>query len=331
MTTFKQIRGLSQVKNYLQKALYNQQISHAYILSGETGSGKHSVAAAFAAALLCENRTDDACGTCPSCVQAASGNHPDIIWVTHEKPASISVDDIRQQVNRSVAIRPYSGTHKVYIIPDGEMMTTQAQNALLKTIEEPPEYVVIILLTTNEQMLLPTITSRCVTLPLRPVSRRAVKNYLMEEYRLPDYEAGICANFAQGNIGKAVKLATQENFSAIKNQVIALARYIGDMSVNQAVEGIKNYKEYKIEIQDFLDFLAVWYRDILLFKTTLDANEVIFHDQLSAIMHQANDCSYDGLEKILQAIDTAKIRLAANVNFDLTMELLVLTIKENIA
>lgn len=109
----------------------------------------------FAMTLLCETRDNEPCGKCHSCKQAESGNHPDIIRVTHEKPNSISVDDIRTQVNNTVDIKPYQGPYKVYIIPQADMMTPQAQNAILKTIEEPPSYAVFLLLTENAETLLP--------------------------------------------------------------------------------------------------------------------------------------------------------------------------------
>ena len=117
---------------------------------------------------------------CHSCKQALSGNHPDLIYVTHEKPASIGVDDIREQINDTIQIRPYSSYYKIYIVDEAEKMTVQAQNALLKTIEEPPSYAVIILITTNQEAFLPTILSRCVQLKLKPLKDFTVKSYLTE-------------------------------------------------------------------------------------------------------------------------------------------------------
>ena len=107
------------------------------------------LAGLFAKTLQCEAGGTDPCGTCRSCIQCDSGNQPDIIWVTHEKPTVISVDDIREQVNNDIIIKPYSSRYKIYIIPEAELMNPQAQNALLKTIEEPPEYAITMLLTNN--------------------------------------------------------------------------------------------------------------------------------------------------------------------------------------
>lgn len=209
-------------------------------------------------------------------------------------------------------------------------MTVQAQNAILKTIEEPPEYAVIILLTDNEQGFLDTIRSRCVLIQLKPVPDEQVKKYLMEHVEIPDYQADICAAFAQGNIGKAERLATSEDFNAIKASAMKLIRKAGTMSISDIIEYVKEVQDYKISIQDYLDILALWYRDMVYFKATKDVNGIIFQDELRTIRETVKLCSYEGVEEVMQAIETAKTRLAANVNFDLTMELLFLVIKENI-
>ena len=151
MPGFKDIIGHKREIEHLEKAISTGKVSHAYIFSGEKGTGKLTLANAFAMALQCTGEGEKPCGTCHSCHQAASGNHPDIIHITHEKPNSIGVDDVRDQLVGDVQIRPYNGKYKIYIMPDAEKMTVQAQNAILKTIEEPPEYAVIILLTDNEQ------------------------------------------------------------------------------------------------------------------------------------------------------------------------------------
>ena len=137
MGSFKDVVGHRDVIQYLQNAIAENRVSQAYIVNGERGTGKKMLAKLFAMALLCEEHGPEPCNKCHSCVQAESNNHPDIIWVTHEKPGSIGVDDVRTQINNTVAIKPYQGPYKVYIIPEADIMTVQAQNALLKTIEEP--------------------------------------------------------------------------------------------------------------------------------------------------------------------------------------------------
>lgn len=329
MGSFKDVVGHKDILKYISSAVENNRVSHAYILNGERGSGKKMLANLFAMTLLCETGDNEPCGKCHSCKQAESGNHPDIIRVTHEKPNSISVDDIRTQVNNTVDIKPYQGPYKVYIIPQADMMTPQAQNAILKTIEEPPSYAVFLLLTENAETLLPTINSRCVMLKLRNIKDTLIKKYLMENLEIPDYKADMCTAFAQGNMGRAIMLANSDHFNEIREEAVQLLKHINEMELNEIVAAVKNISVYKLEIIDYLDIIMIWYRDVLLYKATKEIDKVVFKDQLQSIKEQARKSSYEGIELILESLEKAKARLKANVNFDLVMELLFLTIKEN--
>ena len=329
MSGFKDVVGHRDIIGYIQDAVQQNKVSHAYILNGQRGSGKKMLAKLFATTLQCETGKSEPCNECRSCIQANNGNHPDIITVKHEKPGSISVDDIRSQVNGDIMIKPYSSPYKIYIIPEADLLTVQAQNALLKTIEEPPEYAIIFLLTENADSLLPTIRSRCVMLKLRNIKDKLVKKYLMEQLQIPDYQADLCAAFAQGNIGRAVMLAKSEHFNEIKEEAIQLLKYINEKELSEIVSAIKEINKYKLEVTDYLDIITIWYRDVLLYKATKDVGSLVFGDQLKYIKERASKSSYEGIETILESIEKAKVRLKANVNFDLVMELLLLTIKEN--
>lgn len=329
MAGFRDIIGQEQMKEHLCNALSSGKVSHAYVISGEKSSGKEFIAKVFSMALQCERDGAEPCQECGSCKKALSGNHPDIIHITHEKPNTISVEDIRTQVNVSVGIKPYGSGRKVYIVAEAEKMTVQAQNALLKTLEEPPEYVVILLLTSNVNALLSTILSRSVVLNMKPVPDDLVKEYLCGQLHVPDYQAEVCAAFARGNIGKAKALASSEDFEKIKAEALSLLKYIQDMDLTEIVSAVKKITEYKMEINDYLDICAIWYRDALLFKATNDVNHLIFREELQALRRTAQRSSYEGIETIIGALDTAKKRLDSNVNFELVMELLMMTIQES--
>lgn len=330
MRRFADIVGQEHLREHLESAIKMDKVSHAYIINGEKNAGKEFIAKTFAMALQCENRQGvEPCGECHSCKQALSGNHPDIIFITHEKPGSIGVDDIRRQVNNDVAIKPYKGSRKIYIMNEGEKMTVQAQNALLKTLEEPPEYTVLLILAANVDSLLPTILSRCVVLNMKPAKDAQIKKYLMETMEIPDYKADICVAFARGNVGKAKLLANSEEFDKVKEEAITLLKYIKEMELNEIVAAIKKINEYKFDVNDYMDILSIWYRDVLLFKATHDVNHLIFKEEIQHIRKVADKSAYEGIEKIIDALEKSKQRLNANVNFDLTMELLLLTIKEN--
>lgn len=331
MANFSDIIGQDAVKEYFKNAIKYNKVSHAYIINGERSAGKEFIANIFAMALQCENLDEETepCGECHSCKQALSHNQPDIIRVSHEKPNTVGVEDIRTQINRNIAIKPYSSPRKIYIMNEGEKMTPQAQNALLKTLEEPPDYAVILILTTDTSALLPTILSRSIVLTMKPVVDGLVKKYLMDVEKIPDYKADISVSFARGNIGKARILASSEEFDNIKEEATKLLKYINEMEIAEVVAAIKKINEYKLDVNDYLDILSIWYRDVLLFKATNDVNHLIFKEEIKYIRKVADKSAYEGIEAIIEALEKAKSRLNANVNFELTMEMLLLTIKEN--
>lgn len=327
MPKFSDIIGHDRVKQHLQAAIEQNKVSHAYIINGEAGAGKKLTASVFAQALQCEEKGSKPCTRCKSCIQAESGNHPDIIWVTHEK-YSIGVDDIRKQVNNDIGIKPYVSPYKIYIINEADKMTEQAQNAILKTIEEPPEYGIFILLVNNINHMLSTMLSRCVRLDLKAVGEEEITEYLMDRHNVPDYMARLSAQFSQGNIGKAVRYGTSGEFMDIKEEVLHLLKYIDDMKINEIIEAVKKLSQHKLEINDCIDFMQLWFRDVLMLKVTNDPNMLLFKDEYRFLLKQTKDSSYEQIETIIKAMDKAKIRLEANVNFDIAMELMLLTLKE---
>ena len=327
ITGFEEILGNEMVKDHFKKAIANHKISHAYILTGEAGMGRKSIANAFAMTLLCEKGGSEPCMSCHSCKQVMSGNHPDLIYVTHEKPGSIGVDDVREQINDTIMIRPYSSYYKIYIVDEAEKMTVQAQNALLKTIEEPPAYAVIILITTNQEAFLPTILSRCVQMKLKPLKDFTIKNYLTQNLHIAEKDADICAAFARGNLGKAIHLALSDEFRELFQKVMVLVKNVGTMDISMLLDCIREMKEQNFDIGEVLDLMQLWYRDVLMFKVTKDMNLLIFKNEYKMINETGEKVDYAGLEAILAAIDTARTRLNANVNMELAMELLLLTMK----
>ena len=224
---FKGIVGHEDIIAHFKSSIETGNVAHAYIISGDAGSGKKALAYAFAETLECEAGGTEACGTCQSCLQVSTGNYPDIITVTHEKPNLISVDEVRDQLINTIDIKPYKGKYKIYIIPDAELLNVQAQNAMLKTIEEPPAYAVILLLTTNLDKLLETVKSRCLKLQTKPIRERDVLAYLTNVMGLTKEKAYFCLDFAQGNLGKAIKLAGNDEYAAIVDSVVGVYRRDG--------------------------------------------------------------------------------------------------------
>lgn len=327
MKQFSDVLGNDSLVTHFCQALQTNSTVHAYLIGGEKGLGKKLMAGIFAAALLCREQEQRPCGRCDACTKAAAGSHPDINWIIPEKN-SLGVEEIRSRVIDDMSIKPYFGGKKIYIITDAEKMTAQAQNALLKTIEEPASYGVVILLANVEEGILPTITSRCLRLACRPVPTAVLEQYLKQRYQLPDYRASSLAAFARGNIGRAKQLLADEEFEEIRQCLLQLWRHIHEWPLTKVLQTVEEIKPYKGRIAEIFDLMQVWYRDILLYKATGQTEGLLFGDQLSLIQKMAKHSPYEGLERVLQAIVKADERLRANVGFDLTMELLLTVMKD---
>ncbi len=249
MFTFRDIIGHKTIKEHLQQGIRNRQVSHAYIFEGDDGVGKLMTAKTFAAALQCKEGGDEPCGHCISCLQMLSGNQPDVAYITHEK-AKIGVDDIREGLCTPITIKPYAGPYRIFIVDEAEKMNEQAQNALLKTLEEPPEYGIIILLTNNRDAFLQTILSRAVTLAFLPVADSELVPYLMREAQIPDYRARLAAAFAGGSPGKALACADSEEFQKRRDTAVGLMQNLPDMSDERMAVSAKSLAAKKEELED---------------------------------------------------------------------------------
>lgn len=322
MAGFSEVVGHERLVSYFERSLKHRNISHAYLLTGEEGLGKLTLAKAWARALLCEQGTG--CGVCHACKQFQTDNHPDVCYVQHEKPASIGVDDIREQLIADSEIRPYQGAYKIYIVDEAEKMTVQAQNALLKTFEEPPEYVIILLLATREDSMLQTILSRCISLKLRPLQNEQIRSWLMSQKNLDREQAEICTVYARGNMGRAITMAESETYFSMYQEMVQLLQGIHEMGTYQMLSVLKDRKE---ELEAVLDMFGLWFRDVEVFKASGDQSLLIFGQQAQTIAQQAGLYEYRQLEEIHHEIRRTRERLQANVGLELALEMLLLKLK----
>ncbi len=349
MAELTEILGREEMTKHLREAIVREKVSHAYIFSGEPGTGKKTVAKVFAQTLLCEgidkhmHKIGDAvqekayaCGVCDSCKKALAGTNPDIIFIGKEKGKSnISVDDIRGKVVEDAAVKPYKGRYKIYIIKEAQEMSIEAQSALLKTLEEPPEYVVIMLLVSSPDMLLHTIRSRAEQIEVPVLSDEIVEKFLREALEdddtVTDDDIQFAVTFAEGKIGRGMACFQNPHFKALKDDVLNVVLNIKNMSIPEMTACVRKAEGYKDLLLDYyFELMTLWYRDILLFESTRDANGVVYKEYITDISRQASVITYEGLENITEAIQKAKQRIAANVNFEITMELLFTTICENV-
>ena len=325
--SFEDVKGQDAIVTTIKNQILQGRTGHAYLFCGTRGTGKTTCAKILAKAVNCESpENGNPCCKCPACIGIENGNLMEILEIDAASNNGVdNIRDLREEAN----FTPANAKYRVYIIDEVHMLSIGAFNALLKTLEEPPSYVIIMLLTANPGSFLQTILSRCLTLEMKPVRNEEIEIFLRNKYEIVDYEARVCAAFSQGNVGKAVNLATSTEFNELKDEVLQLVKRISDIDPYEMSEAVKRAGIYKITIDDYFDLLMVWYRDVLLYKATNDPNLLIFREDVYSIKNAARECSYHGVEEILEALTKAKTRLAANVNFELVMDLLLGVMKEN--
>lgn len=314
----------------MQNALRTGRLSHAYILNGSRGSGKRLLARTFSAAIQCEDPQVregriEPCGRCRSCLQIMSGSQPDIrIWPREHAPR-YSVRDIRS-FRPDVKILPYASPRKIYILEDAQNLNVQAQNALLKTLEEPPAYAVFFLLSDGIDNFLPTVLSRCVVIQVRPVAESLTADYLVRKKEIPADRARLLARFSGGSIGRALLLTEDEVFPDLKEKTLRLLREIPDLdaaALRRAAEDLTASDR----TEDVLDLILTWLRDVLLYKNTGTGQGLIFEEEVQYIRVIAKRLTHAGAGRVLEAAEQAARRRSAGVNTALTMELLLLAIR----
>ena len=341
---FQNILGQGAVVSHMQNAIRLNKVSHAYIINGEAGYGKMQLAEAFAQAIMCAKLNPDVdnsqitfpglepeapkmpeviepCEECISCKKASHHNHPDIIYISHEKPDRISLDEIREQLVNTVSIVPYESKRKIYILQDAELINEQGQNLLLKTIEEPPEFVTIIILTTNKDKLLPTVRSRCVCLNMTPVDDDIVKTYLMQE-GIPDYQADMAIQFALGNPGKALDIARDTQFQDRRKSVTDTLKNLKNLNSKDIADIADAWTDDSDNLSSYPDLTVTFLRDVLIYKTTLDESRLHFTWELSIIREMCS-MSLSAINNLINIVDDAAVKLRMQVTPSLTIEMML--------
>ncbi len=308
----------------LYSMISSGRVAHAYLLTGPRGIGKTTIGEVFAKMLLCTSSVGRPCGICQSCIQFMSDNHPDFIKLI-PKGKSIKIDDIRE-LRQDIVIKPYQGNKKVYIIDDAHTMTQYAQNALLKTLEEPPSYAVIILCADNVNALLPTIISRCQTIPMRRMSREDISTILTQRGVLSS-EADVFARMSEGLPGRAIDLSLDEDFKDLRRDVIDYLDNLFSMDKQEILRSTDLFMDNREDIDTILNILVMLMRDVLVYSETGDEDLIINRDKMSTIVLYSNTFTVGQLRTIIENIEVAKRLLSGNANYQLTIENMLLSIR----
>ena len=322
---FKGIVGQEKAIESLKRALEHDQVAHAYLFEGAEGLGKKAIALELASALVCNSNKDRPCGKCSSCVKVSSGNHPEIKVIEGE--GTIKVDEIRELI-KDIQLKPYEGTRKAYIICNADKMNIQAQNALLKTLEEPPLYVTLILLTTKGNSLLPTIVSRCQTIKLNPVRLEDIKSYLINNRNIDMEKAQMLAAFSGGIVGRAIELLDNPDFHQRREGVIKLCNNLMGTKLLSILDQISFFEEQRPYTEEIFDLMTSWYRDLMVYKETGSMDLVINVDKKEEIDFQVKGIDLGKVRDIIFIIEKAKKNLKSNVQFHLNIEVMLLNIQE---
>ena len=306
---FEKIRGQRFAKKYLSNSIKSNMISHAYMFEGPSGVGKNTMARELATTLLeMENLF----------------NSPDYIEITPDGN-SIKIAQIRK-LQSDILVKPYK-SYKIYVIDEAQKMTVEAQNALLKTLEEPPKYAIIILITNNKESLLDTIKSRCEIIKFTPIPLVEVADYLTQT-GVDKNRASLLANFSRGSMQKAIELSESEDFHIMRDEVQKYVETFLTGSMLDIMDIQSSIEKYKDNITNLLDLLVNYFRDIMMVKENVDSSMIINLDRLVFIKNMSTKITYSQLSKIIDIIEETKNKLRSNCNFNISIQVMTLNIYE---
>ncbi len=301
-----------QILKNLLSTVRNGTAAHAYIFEGASGLFLSDAAKLFAMALTCQTPSAAPCCSCHACIESTAGTNPDIIFVKPESGKKTFGVSVIRQVNDDTCVKPFHSPKKVYIIENGDILTAEAQNALLKTLEEPPEYTVFIIITSNKSFMLETVLSRSEIIYFPPVSDKLILRYIDESF--PDTEnPDLAVALAQGIPGEIDKMAEDENFYALRSASADILPSLLTKNMLKAFS-VKNFlTENKDDADKIFDTWILLLRDILVLQAGA-FDHVINHDKLPLLRDLSNKLDQKVIASAIDEIFKAKAMLARNVS-----------------
>lgn len=324
-TLFNDFEGNELLKDYFHKAIKQNHLAHSYIFEGPSGLGKKTFATELARILVCSD-DETPCGVCNSCHMINSKNHPDVLYVEKKGKTSTKIDDVRSAIS-DMNIKPFQSAHKIIIINAADTLTVEAQNALLKPIEEPPVYGICILICEKISNLLPTIISRCVRIRFSPLSNEYIMQYLIEK-GIDSMQADVYTTLSEGSLGKAKEMVENEEFLSLRKESINFISKIQECDIATLYDTAKEVSEYKEDVPKILNFWALWFRDISLIKSIGTPKDLFFSDYREMLMTQAQSISFKKVGIILENIKLAITDLGRNITTIFVLESLMLSINK---
>ena len=327
-----QVIGQDRTISYLQRCLETGRLAHAYLLTGPAHAGKATLALNLAQALNCEG-AESPCGECPPCRKIASHNHADVQLIgltingdTEKQRTEIGIDQIRQ-LQHAASLPPFEGKHKVFIIENAALLSTEAANCMLKTLEEPTDRVLFILLTTSERLLLPTVVSRCQRLEFLPVPVSQVQSLLESKWGVGAEKARLLAGLSHGCLGWA--LTALQDSSLLQQREAELERLnaVIDGSIEerlaQSAQLAAQFGRSREEVYGILDLWRDYWRDLLLVR--IGCSDIIVNvDRLAELAQRVSGYTVERIRASIRSIQATGEQLMLNANPQLSLDVLML-------
>lgn len=353
MYKFENIAGNEYLLKNLIELTNNNLLSHGYLFTGDEGTGKKIIANTLTKYILCHNKKFnfggmcEPCGYCKNCITTEGGNNPNIIYVGYDLfkekekgtiKKNIEVDDIRNIIN-DLRYKPISTMDnpdfidkKVYIIDNADKMTIPAQNALLKTLEEAPEFAIFFMISKNSKSLLPTIISRVVEIKIPPLPQYIVNDYIRNyiysnNISIDNNQIEFISNYSKGSIGYGLLLLNDDTLLENRNNIINDLIDISKIPLGKALLYSKKWEsEYK-NYEHFFPILEVWYRDLLIAKLIDNEKYIMSKDKVKELFEIASKYNSEDIGKKYQSILEAKESISKNGDLRLTLDVLLLNLK----
>lgn len=322
---FKDIVGHENIISNMKRAIENDKISHSYLFEGPEAVGKKKFALALAKTLLCKEGGLEPCNKCSSCIKFESGNHPDMYLIEPEKDV-IKKEQVEEAI-RSMITKPLEGRRKIYIVDDSYKMTKEAQNGFLKTLEEPPAYVNMILISRNSGSILPTILSRCEVIKFFPIEKAKIIDFLMKKHGKTREEADFISSFSKGSIGKAIDLSLSENFTQMRDDTIEIVDNVLNGDKLKVFTSMTFFEENEDNIEEILDIILYWFRDLLIYKET-GLEELLINKDKVELLSSKTFLTKEKINDIIETVQSTKDNLSRRVNYQLSLETMLLKIQE---
>lgn len=304
--SFKDIRSQDKAIQILKEYIKESRLQGGYLFAGPEGIGKVLVAKTLAKAVNCYRDCLDSCDNCISCIKIEKNQHPDV------HTYGFSIEDARQ-LKKDISLKPYEAKKKVFIIDNAHHLTTEASNALLRVLEEPPRDSLIILVSSKPRLLFKTIISRCKIIRFHPLKRMELEEILKKDYCLDSELAHLLAYFCEGRIGSALRLKDTDILRE-KNRIID--EFVSS-SKSQSLESLST--QNRENMREYLNILAAWFRDIYLIKIGMPHSELINLDRKAQILKFMSRYTLFDLDEILNHIKDAFLYLEQNVNIKLLL------------